>query len=96
MNALSLIRFLDANHSVRLISDRGRRLVLPSGPVFPKFGRSAPRSDASLPLTPAVASDPDRGAILLRRSDENGPGAEDAKDNWLQATARFFHGARRS
>ncbi len=66
MSALNLARCLRANHSVREMTDRGRRFALPNGPVFPQFSRSAPRFVAPLTPTPAVASGPNRGASLSR------------------------------
>ena len=66
MNALSLVRCLSANHSVREMTDRGRRMVLPNGPAFPQFSRSAPRFVAPLTPSPAVVGDPNRGASFSR------------------------------
>lgn len=106
MNALNLVRCLSANHSVREMSDRGRRMVLPSGPVFPQFSRSAPRFVAPLTPTPAVVSGPNRGASFSRAAgtrdifdDEDAPSAElhkrvtageALKHPWLAVVGRFF------
>lgn len=67
MRNMNLIRFLTANHSVRAMVDGDRRFVLPSGPAFPQFGRSAsaPRSVAPIAPSPAAPRSPDRGAPLL-------------------------------
>lgn len=112
MNALSLVRCLSANHSVREMSDRGRRMVLPRGPAFPEFSRSAPRFVAPLTRSPAVVSGPSRGASFSRAAgtrdifdDDDAPvaefhkrvaGGEALKHPWLAVIGRFFGAMQKS
>lgn len=41
MHGTSLMRFLNVNHSVRLMKENERRFLLPRGSVLPKFGAAA-------------------------------------------------------
>ena len=94
MSALSLMRFLNVNHSVRLVADQGRRFVLPNGPVFPQFGPVPGRVTAAARPVAAPAPVANRGATLIRVeteldlfSDEDLPRVESS-----QSTARRLFG----
>lgn len=62
MHSISLVRFLNVNHSIRLMKENDRRFSLPRGPMFPQFGRAAESSKPM--LTHEVA--PVSGARLRR------------------------------
>ena len=47
MHSVSLMRFLNVNHSVRLMKENERRFSLPKGQIFPRFGGAA---EASKPM----------------------------------------------
>jgi len=62
MHGTNLMRFLNVNHSVRLMKENERRFLLPRGSMLPRFGDAveAPKSI----LTHAAA--PAGGARLFR------------------------------
>ncbi|MCX6899655.1 MAG: hypothetical protein NT105_13270 [Verrucomicrobia bacterium] len=62
MHSISLVRFLNVNHSVRLMKENERRFSLPKGPVFPRFGGAVEASKLILKHEMAPAG----GARLCR------------------------------
>jgi hypothetical protein len=99
---MSLVRFLQANHSVRLMRENDRRFSLPRGPVFPQFGRAAHSAKEVLAQVMAPA-----GGATLRRvqrapdilDDDYRLPAEHAGHGlgrWGEALRRVFGGAPRS
>ena len=62
MHSTSLMRFLNVNHSVRLMKENERRFSLPKGTMLPMFGGAAGASKSL--LTHAAA--PAVGARLCR------------------------------
>ena len=100
MHSMSLVRFLKANHSVRLMRENDRRFSLPRGPVFPQFGRAAHSAKEVLAQVMAPAS----GAKLSRvqrepdiLDDYRLPAEHPAHGlgRWGEALRRVFGGAPR-
>ena len=91
MHSMSLVRFLKANHSVRLMRENDRQFLLPRGPVFPQFGGAA-RAAKEL-LAPA-------GGARLRRVERVPDLLEEdrlvdespAPGRWSEALRRVFRG----
>jgi len=55
MHSISLMRFLNVNHSVRLMKENERRFSLPKGPMFPRFGGAAEEPKSMLMREMALA-----------------------------------------
>ncbi|MFZ2642317.1 MAG: hypothetical protein WA117_15065 [Verrucomicrobiia bacterium] len=55
MHSTSLMRFLNVNHSVRLMKENERRFLLPRGSALPRFGEAveAPKPILTHAATPA-------------------------------------------
>jgi hypothetical protein len=100
MHSMSLVRFLKANHSVRLMRENDRQFALPRGPVFPQFGGAAraskdvlaqmmaPAGGARLQRVPREADIMDDG-----RLPEEHPGHRLGR--WGETLRRVFGGAPR-
>ena len=101
MHSMSLVRFLKANHSVRLMRENDRQFLLPRGPVFPQFGRAARASKDILAATLAPA-----GGAKLRRVQREPDILDDYRlpaeqtshglGSWGKALRRVFGGAPRT
>lgn len=103
MHGTSLMRFLNVNHSVRLMKENERRFLLPRGSVLPRFGAAAepPKSvltDAAVPAGSARLLRVERHPDILDDTYRLSAGRHD-HDNGLghlyDVLRRVFGGAPR-